>query len=262
MDKSLAERIIADNRRMHDSPGYAEFYDSQFGLVRNVWEQRTLRNDLAAIAAQLPPGFRSLDLGCGTGNLTRRLLGHGSHVTGFDLSAGMLDRLGRLAGPLSDRLELHCGEVNELLRGSEQSYHLVCMCSFLHHLPDYLETVRLASAVVRPGGFFYVAHEPLRRDRVDRIAHCLERIDFLWHRLEARTGIGGRVAREDPYYDPDNLADYWAMDAGLDEEAIRRRVRKAGFDVRLVRYDSKRHRILHTLGEILGTQHLFRLIAR
>ncbi len=277
MDPALAQRIRDDNVRLHDAPGYADFYDDQLALIRNPWEQRVFRDDLARIAARLAPGFAALDLGCGTGNLTLKLLDLGAAVTGVDLSAAMLDRLRRKLriGPLpagrrgasgdssDDRpaCTLLAADVDDYLRGCSIRFDLVCACSFLHHLPDYLATVSAAAALVAPGGCLYVAHEPLASGRCDLPGRALEWLDFRWQRFEARTGLGGRVARRDPYYDPNCLADYWAMNRGLDDAALRRTLRAAGLQPTLVRYDSKRHRLLHAAAKLLRTQHLLRFEA-
>lgn len=263
MDDVLAAKIRTDNRAMHDAPGYAAFYDDQLSLIRNPWEQRLFRDDLTRIAARLPRGFRALDLGCGTGNLTLKLVALGAQVTGVDLSNGMLARLASklAAHRVQDRVALVASDVDNFLAACSEKFDLVCACSFLHHLPDYLATAAAAARVVSRGGCAYFTHEPLRVDQADPIGRWMEWIDFRWQRLEARTGLGGRVARHDPYYQPDCLADYWAMKSGLDDRAIRGVLRRAQFDVRVTKYDSKRHRLLHVISSYLGAQHLFRVEA-
>jgi SAM-dependent methyltransferase len=276
MDNALAQRIRGDNARLHDAPGYAEFYDDQQAFIRNPWEQRLFRDDLARIARRLPPAFRALDLGCGTGNLTLKLLDLGATVTSVDLSDGMLARLRRnltlrearqdLRGPehpprRSAAPTLICRDIDEFLRSCPARFDLVCACSFLHHLPDYLATAAAAARRVAPGGCLYVAHEPLASDAADWVGRALEWIDFKWQRLEARTGLGGRVARKDPYYDPACLADYWAMQKGLDPKMLTQVLQREGLAPHIVRYDSKRHRILQACSDILGSQHLLRFEA-
>lgn len=280
MDADLARRIRDDNRRLHDAPGYADFYDDQLGLIRNPWEQRVFRDDLARIAQRLPPRFHALDLGCGTGNLTLTLLDLGAIVTGVDLSAAMLQRLksklalspsqgaGRAEGRHS-RAAAHptappaliATDVDDFLRACPDRFQLVCACSFLHHLPDYLATLAAAARHVAPGGCLYVAHEPLAIEHADRLGRALEWLDFRWRRLEARTGLGGRVRRDDPYHDPASLADYWAMNRGLDPAAIERTLRAAGLDPRITTGDSKRHRLLHIVARWFNTRHLLKLEA-
>lgn len=280
MDATLRERILEHNRRLHDADGYADFYDDQLALVRNPWEQRLFRDDLARIARALPRGFSALDLGCGTGNLTLKLVDLGAAVTGVDLSAGMLERLrrkladsGRRAqrrhrneaapreGPAAPEPALIAADVDTFLWDARGVFDLVCACSFLHHLPDYLATVAAAARRVAPGGCLYVVHEPLKVAHGGTMGRVLEWLDFGWQRLEARTGLGGRVARVDPYWNADNLADYWVAHGGIDARRVEAALRGAALSPRITRYDSKRHRILHVLANLLGSQHLVRFEA-
>lgn len=263
MNPDLDRRIREDNRRLHDTPGYADFYDEQIALIRNPWEQRPIREDLARIASRLRPGFRALDLGCGTGNLTLKLVDLGASVTGVDVSDAMLARLREKFDPADTRstLALIARDADDYLRDCGDSFDLVCACSYLHHMPDYMATLTTAASLVVPGGCLYVAHEPLATTRSDRLGRILEWIDFRWQRFEVRTGIGGRTARDDPYYDPDSLADYWAMDRGLEPDAIASALRTAGLIPRITMYDSKRHRILHVAARLLGTRHLLKIEA-
>ncbi|MFO0972656.1 MAG: class I SAM-dependent methyltransferase [Phycisphaerae bacterium] len=267
MDPTLAQRIRDDNRSLHDAPGYADFYDDQLALVRNPWEQRLFRDDLGRIAARLPRPCRALDLGCGTGNLTLKLIELGADVTGVDLSAGMIARLQSklqsrgVAEGARPGVRLIVSDVDAYLANVSQRFDLVCACSFLHHLPDYLATLTAAARAVAPGGCLYVAHEPLRFDRVDRVTRWLEWLDFKWQRFEARTGLGGRVARVDPYYHKDCLADYWAMTRGIDADVVATRLRDAGLSPTLRQYDSKRHRLMHVAARYLNARHLLRFEA-
>jgi SAM-dependent methyltransferase len=256
MDPAIEKKIRDDNLRMHDAAGYADFYDQELSLIRNPWEQRRFRVDLAEIAARLPPGFRALDLGCGTGNLTLKLIGLGAAVTGVDLSHGMIARLRRKVAASPARPRLIVEDVDRYIAECGESFHLVCACSFLHHVPDYLSTLGSAARLVAPGGCLYVAHEPLTVAEADALGKVVEWLDFRWQRLEARTGIGGRTARDDPYYDRESLADYWAMNRGLDPGGIARVLRSAGLSPRITRYDSKRHRLMHLIAQWLGTRHL------
>ncbi|MDJ0342724.1 class I SAM-dependent methyltransferase [Streptomyces sp. H10-C2] len=75
-----------------DRRGQAEAFDA----IGDRYDEAFPHKDgqLAAgqwLAESLPPGSRVLDLGCGTGlPSTRQLADAGHHVTGVDLSAGML----------------------------------------------------------------------------------------------------------------------------------------------------------------------------
>ena len=65
-------------------------------------------------ALEIEPGTHVLELGCGTGAMTRRMLDRGARVTGIDLAEPMLERARRRAPEAdlrrADLLELDLGE--------------------------------------------------------------------------------------------------------------------------------------------------------
>lgn len=75
-----------------DRSGQAEAFDAIGDRYDDAFPHKEgQRASTAWLAEQLPAGSRVLDLGCGTGVPTARLLsGAGHRVTGVDLSAGML----------------------------------------------------------------------------------------------------------------------------------------------------------------------------
>ena len=113
-----------------------------------------------AAAALLPgtPGCRILDLGCGTGlelefffprNPTAR-------VTGIDLSAEMLEALGR---KFRDRgLDLRLGSYLELSLGEAEYDGAISVESLHHFVPAVkLRLYRRLRAALKPGGCFILA---------------------------------------------------------------------------------------------------------
>ncbi|MGY4101555.1 class I SAM-dependent methyltransferase [Nocardia sp. R16R-3T] len=99
------------------------------------------------------PGDRVLDIGCGTGHLSRRLaaaIGSGT-VLGIDPSAAVLDRARKTTK------EPNCTYtvgVAESLTAHGNSFDVVANCLMLHHLPEDLRPTALAEMrrVLRPGG--------------------------------------------------------------------------------------------------------------
>ena len=63
---------------------------TQDGCAVEVYLKFPYRGELELLAGQLPPRCSVLELGCGTGRLTRRLLNKGYTVTAVDNSADML----------------------------------------------------------------------------------------------------------------------------------------------------------------------------
>lgn len=69
---------------------YCEFYDAE--LAR-------FEDDLPFYLQHTKPGGVTLELGCGTGRLTRKLAGSGQQMTGIDISLPMLQRAKRCHTP-------------------------------------------------------------------------------------------------------------------------------------------------------------------
>lgn len=155
----MSERAIAHNRSAHDR--IAETYDSRHPEIFNEVEQARLAAVLARVVAGATRGHeepRVLDVGCGTGNLTRHLLALGAHVTAADLSPGLLAEVAkRFAG--TGRLETQRLNGVDLRPLADASFDLVIAYSVLHHVPDYAALVRDMARVVRPGGLLMIDHE-------------------------------------------------------------------------------------------------------
>jgi ubiquinone/menaquinone biosynthesis C-methylase UbiE len=105
------------------------------------------------------PGDRVLDVGCGTGYLTRRLARAATpkgKAIGLDASSGMLQQA-RRACP-SDTCEFVVGAA-EKLEFNDGSFDVVTSSLMLHHLPAQLRAEALSEMhrVLRPGGRLLIA---------------------------------------------------------------------------------------------------------
>lgn len=132
----------------------APFYDwgcRVIGLGRN-FRAETLRY------AMLKPGERVLDVGCGTGVLTRlaaEAVGPSGHVVGIDPSPGMIGVARVNATQISSRAEFKLAAI-ERLPFEDASFDVVLSSCMLHHLPAELkhEGLREVRRMLKPGGRF------------------------------------------------------------------------------------------------------------
>jgi len=304
VDDATAREIVEHNRRLHEDARYAADYDRSCGILAHPWERRVFRRDVEAICTLLGPGGerRLLDVGCGTGSLTLLFLERGFAAVGLDLARAMLAQLEAKARErgFADRLRTEAAEAAAFLAATPDTFDVITFSAILHHLPDYVATVRLAAARLRPGGVLYIIHEPSLGTRVGLVARALERLDkglaelpaFLrrqWRdcrQLGFRAALAAKLRRRPGGKDtrcllPERpsgccaqktagvfsaadwvLVDYHAKHGGCDEEAIAAALREAGLSVDLRRYDSKRHRLLHHLARLLHTKRMIRIVAQ
>lgn len=110
-------------------------------------------NDKFLELGKLFPGATVLDVGCGTGTLSRaaaRLVGDRGRVAGIDASEAMIDRATALSAGLSN-VAFYVHDAQQL-KFQERSCDTV-FCQFgLEMLPDPAAFAARAHAVLRPGG--------------------------------------------------------------------------------------------------------------
>ena len=96
-----------------------------------------------------------VDLGCGTGQLTRRLVQRfpGADVVGVDYSSGMLSEAGPRVGHAAHLVR---ADATELPLRAATADVVVCTESF-HWYPDQLRTLASLATVIRPGGQLLIA---------------------------------------------------------------------------------------------------------
>jgi SAM-dependent methyltransferase len=98
-------------------------------------------------------GLKALDFGCGAGNLSHHLAALGAEVVSADISDGFLKQMSSVG------FQTHKLNGEDLSGLADSSFDLVATYSVLHHVPDYLRSVREMVRVLRPGGVLFVDHE-------------------------------------------------------------------------------------------------------
>jgi ubiquinone/menaquinone biosynthesis C-methylase UbiE len=147
-------RSIRAYRRAHAT------YERDHTEIFNEKEQSRLRKELEyALDTVDMRGMRrrALDIGCGTGNVTRHLVDLGASAVAADVSPDFLRVVDDRYGQSQVTTALLNG--HDLREFDDQSFDLVTAYSVLHHVPDYLGLVREALRVLKPGGVLYIDHE-------------------------------------------------------------------------------------------------------
>lgn len=96
----------------------------------------------------------ALDVGAGTGFLTRHLVKDFKKVNAIDITPAMLAKI-----PQYDNLEVQICQV-EHMPFADATFDFVCAYSFLHHLYDPNVALKEMIRVTKPNGVLYVDLEP------------------------------------------------------------------------------------------------------
>ena len=195
--KPQATAQIRSNVAIHDL--LSSKYDARHGEIFNDVEQRRLRGALSRAlgCAHFTSGtMRALDVGCGTGNLSRHLLELGAQVVAADVSANFLDVVrARFDGAKISTLQLN--GVN-LVGADSSTFDFVATYSVLHHIPDYLGAVDEMARVCKVGGVVYFDHEPTPQyweSREEYLQFLREVREFDWRKFLVLSNYVGKVRR-------------------------------------------------------------------
>lgn len=60
-------------------------------------------------------------------------------------------------------LKLVESDVNSFIYKCKEKYNVITFSSVLHHLPDYLETVKNTTKLLKDNGIIYITHEPKKQ---------------------------------------------------------------------------------------------------
>jgi len=136
-----------------------------------------------AVAGEIPPGARVLELGCGTAELAALICARGATVEAFDRSPSMLEVAARRIGEegLGGRLTLREMGVEGMDGLEPRSYGAVVSTLVLSELTGDERRYALEHAfrVLEPGGLLVIADEVLPRSRAGRLLHAAARLPVL-----------------------------------------------------------------------------------
>jgi tRNA (cmo5U34)-methyltransferase len=149
---------------------------------------------ITAIAATTnPQATRSLDIGCGAGNYTLKLVERLPHlaVTLIDLSAPMLERAVTRIGAVTAQPITTQGDIRNIEFEAE-SFDIIMAAAVFHHLrgdDEWRDVFAKCYAALKPGGSIWIS---------DLITHDSPAVQALmWRRYgEYLTGLKGEAYRD------------------------------------------------------------------
>lgn len=264
--ETLQRKVSEENIRLHAEQ--AEVYQLLNPQLYNFYNRRKIRCEVNFIMKQLVNNKvvrnRILDLGCGTGFLALPFMQAGvDSITAVDISTQMLKVFEtKIPKDQRTRVEIINSEVIKFVRDSltkETRYEVVAMSALLHHLVDIEEFVKSSCQLVRPGGFFYVAFEPLKQE-------ISSEFRFFWHRViraldETLFHIYLRMKGVEP--EKKGIADYQFTLGGIEPHRV---IDGLGNDFEIISLNKccvRRSGILAFIsGSIVRSENTFSLIAR
>ncbi|MGH2459045.1 MAG: class I SAM-dependent methyltransferase [Chloroflexota bacterium] len=137
---------IAEKRQFYRQPDVVATYEQRrFGSPSGAWVNE---REIGQVVRLLPTGQRVLDLGCGTGRLSRKLSEEGRDVVLLDASDAMLARAVPAVGApavLADAFALPFAPA---------SFDAVVALRVAFHFGDVEGLIRSVAPLLRPGGRF------------------------------------------------------------------------------------------------------------
>ncbi len=243
------EKIIQANQNL--SKDIAGSYNSEHQFCKQIW--KLYREDIGFIDGILKTKKEPviLDIGCGTGLLSKAFLELGYTLYALDLSQDMLDLY---KNPGKGRLIKICAEIEKFFEENTQKYDLIIFAASLHHIYNYKETIHSALGALKEGGLIFIFNEPLKKRSllelldafINKLIHSPKKVvPTVYNHLFSKTA-------------DTILADYYLNNEKLDIDWIKKEMPQI---IRIQFYPLVTYSIMYKLLEKLGIKNWFSIIA-
>jgi SAM-dependent methyltransferase len=134
------------------------FSDDYLKLYKHDLSESEREADSIARMLQLEPGAHVLDLACGFGRHSVVLAQQGFHVTGYDLSEGLLKKAKELADTIKVKIELQQGDMREIPYESrfDAVINMFTAFGFFDNEQEDLKVLKGVHRALKPGGQFLI----------------------------------------------------------------------------------------------------------
>jgi SAM-dependent methyltransferase len=229
------------------------------------WMRLVLAESVGELCDKIGRVPRVLEVGAGHGSFTETLASVGADVVVTEMSEPS-------AQLLAKRFRNNKGVQVVLDRTGDVSsigeVDMVVYMSVLHHIPDYLGSVRATAKMVREGGTLISFQDPLYYPRRSRASLLLDKSSYyLWRTsrgdyLRGLKTITRRVREQIDEANPADMSEYHVVRQGVDEQALAALLRGQFGAVEVTRYWSTQAGWMQAVGSRLRLPNTFALVAK
>lgn len=151
--------LIEESKQRWEDNAY--YWDDYMGDESNRFHRELIRPYTEELL-QLENGSKVLDIACGNGNFSRRLIEMGAEVTAFDFSAHMIEKA-KLRTPNTDHIAYHVIDATDdesIIGLGKESFDRAVANMALMDIADVTPLARAVYEVLKPGGMlvFSITH--------------------------------------------------------------------------------------------------------
>jgi SAM-dependent methyltransferase len=205
---------VDSTRQRRLSPGGRAFHGEHFGAADDLERLGTAHRFFDWVLDEFEPhlGGRMLEVGAGAGTITRKLADRypNCRLVALEPAQNLVPALAAY-GALSDRVTVHQETLAEYVRHGTGGFDAVLYLNVLEHIEDDAAELRLAAAVLRPGGALLVfgpGLEWLYSDLDYKAGHYRRYSPNQLRRLAERAGLLVERAR---YFDLLGVPPYYVV---------------------------------------------------